>query len=150
MSGVRSAVVAAPVVLVVDDTAGVRDVLCAGFRLHGFEVWTASDGREAIEYFNELRQPDHDAPAIVLLDIQMPGLDGPTVLAALRTIDPNVPAFFMTGDPGEYDEAELLAMGARRVFAKPLDIAAVANEFRGSLATVGVGSNGHAGAHPSN
>lgn len=122
-----------PAVLVVDDVACVRDVLRAGLRNHGFDVWTAGDGREAIEFFNELVQLRR-ASVLVLLDVQMPGLDGPTVLAALRTIDPNVRAFFMTGNPGQYDEAGLLATGAHRVFAKPLSLAAVAEELRQSLA----------------
>ena len=122
-----------PVVLVVDDLDLVRDVLNAGLRHHGFEVWVAGDGREAIELFHELSQWGHGASPLVLLDVQMPGLDGPTVLAAFQTIDPKVRAFFMTGDAGQYSEDELLARGARRVFAKPLDIATVAAEFRRSL-----------------
>ena len=118
-----------PVVLVVDDTDLVREVVSAGLRLHGFEVWVAGDGREALELFNELSQWEHGR-TVVLLDVQMPGLDGPMVLAALQTIDPDIWAFFMTGDAGGYSEDELLARGARRVFSKPLDIARVAAEFR--------------------
>jgi hypothetical protein len=62
-------------------------------------------------------------------------------------MDPGVRAFFMTGDPGRYGEDELLATGARRVFAKPLDIALVVAELRRSLA--GVGPEGPVAAHPS-
>jgi CheY-like chemotaxis protein len=120
----------APVVLVVDDQPLVREVLCAGLRRHGFDVRVAGDGREAIELFHKLSQWDPDDSPVVLLDVQMPGLDGPTVLAALLTIDPGVRAFFMTGDRGRYDEGGLLATGARRVFAKPLDLAEVAAELR--------------------
>ena len=104
---------------------------------HGFEVLAASDGREAIEMYHESLREDSDAIDVVLLDVQMPGLDGPTVLAAMQTIDPNVRAFFMTGDPGRFSEDELLATGARRVFAKPLNIGAVVAELRGSLRPVG-------------
>ena len=69
------------------------------------------------------------------------------MLTALRTIEPDVRAFFMTGDPGRYGEDELLATGARRVFAKPLDIAAVVAELRRSL--VGVGRESAVAAHSS-
>lgn len=122
----------APVVLVVDDLALVREVLRASLRCHGFQVRLAGDGREAIDLYRR----DHNTIALVLLDVQMPGLDGPGVLTALRTIEPDVRAFFMTGDAGRYGEDDLLATGARRVFAKPLDIAAVVAELRQSLRAV--------------
>ena len=90
---------------------------------------------------------EHDTIALVLLDVQMPGVDGPEVLAALQTIDPDVRVFFMTGDAGRYSEDGLLAMGARRVFAKPLNIPAVVAELRRSL--VGVGRESAVTAHSS-
>lgn len=120
---------ATPVVLVVDDIALIREVLRASLRCQGFQVRLAEDGREAIELYRR----EHDTIAIVLLDVQMPGMDGPAVLTALRAIEPAVRAFFMTGDAGRYGEDELLATGGRRVFAKPLDIPAVVVEFRQSL-----------------
>lgn len=121
-----------PTVLVVDDQSLVREVLRAGLRCCGFEVLLAGDGGEAIDLYRR----DHDTIAIVLLDVQMPGLDGPEVLTALRTIDPNVRAFFMTGDSGRYDVDGLLAMGARQVFAKPFNVAAVADHFHRSLTAI--------------
>jgi CheY-like chemotaxis protein len=120
---------ATPVVLVVDDMELIREVLRASLRCQGFQVRVADDGPEAIELYRR----EYDAIAIVLLDVQMPGMDGPEVLTALRAIEPAVTAFFMSGDAGRYGEDELLATGARRVFAKPLDIAAVVAEFRRSL-----------------
>jgi two-component system, OmpR family, response regulator len=133
----------APVVLVVDDLPLVREVLRASLRCHGFQVRLAADGQEAIELYRR----DHDAIALVLLDVQMPGVDGPAVLTALRAIEPDVRAFFMTGDAGRYGEDQLLATGARRVFAKPLDIAAIVAELRRSL--VGIGRESAVAAHVS-
>ena len=127
ISGPIAATVA-PVVLVVDDTDAVREFICAGLRRHGFEVRAAGSGWDAIELYHELLQQDGDVT--VLLDVQMPGLDGPQVLAALRTMDPGVRAYFMTGDPGPYGEGDLLAMGGCRVFPKPFPVAAAAAEFR--------------------
>jgi len=106
-----------PVVLVVDDTDAVREVVSLGLRGHGFEVRAADNGRDAIELYHELRQQDRDVT--VLLDVQMPGMDGPLVLAALQTLYPGVRAYFMTGDAGRYREGDLLAMGGRGVFSKP-------------------------------
>jgi CheY-like chemotaxis protein len=118
----------APVVLVVDDTCAVRAVVRAMLRRHGFDVRVAANGRDSLDVYHELIRGGHDVT--VLLDVQMPGLDGPLVLAALQAVDPGVRAYFMTGDPGQYGEDHLLALGAGRVFAKPLDIPAVAAEFR--------------------
>ena len=124
---------AKPVVLVVDDFEPILELMRAGLREYGFDVWVASDGRQAIELWHELSERDHDAGTFVLLDVRMPGLDGPTVLAALQSIDPEVQAYFMTANAGEYSEDDLLARGAQRVFIKPLNIAEVAAEFRRSM-----------------
>ena len=117
-----------PIVLVVDDTDAVREVVSLGLRHHGFEVRAAGSGRDALELYHELRQQDR--AVTVLLDVQMPRLDGPLVLAALRTLEPGVRAYFMTADAGEYCEGDLLAMGGRGVFQKPFPIAVAAAEFR--------------------
>ena len=53
---------------------------------------------------------------VLLLDVQP---DGPAALAAVRAIDPTVPAVFMTGNPGNYSAEDLLAMGAAKVLPKP-------------------------------
>jgi CheY-like chemotaxis protein len=84
-----------PVVLVVDDTDAVREVVCAMLRRHGFEVRVAANGRDSLDVYHELVQRGHDVT--VLLDVQMPGLDGPLVLAALQATDPGVRAYFMPG-----------------------------------------------------
>jgi CheY-like chemotaxis protein len=120
----------APLVLVVDDFPLVLAVVRAGLERHGFGVLLAGDGREAIDLYER----DHHRIALVLLDVQMPVLDGPRVLTVLRTIDPDVRAFFMTGDAGRYTLDDLLAIGARRVFFKPLNFPSVAAELRQNLA----------------
>jgi DNA-binding response OmpR family regulator len=56
---------------------------------------------------------------VVLLDVVMPGLDGPHTLAALQKLCPTVRCCFMTGSPTPYTEEGLLELGAVRVFRKP-------------------------------
>lgn len=118
-----------PLVLVVDDEPAVLGVVTAGLRVHGFRVRPVGDGPAALDVYRR----DPAEVAAVLLDVRMPGQDGPGVLTALRAINPDVRAYFMTGDPGAYTENELLSAGARRVFRKPLNLAALAAGLRREL-----------------
>ncbi len=70
---------APPRVLVVDDTPANRDVLSRRVQREGYLAETAENGREALE---KLRAGPFD---LVLLDVQMPEMDGPQLLEVLRT-----------------------------------------------------------------
>ena len=106
---------APPGVLVADDDENIRFLLRLALRQAGFNPLVAADGREAVAMFlrhrNEVRA--------VLLDVNMPGLDGPGALAQIRQIAPQVPCCFMTGHSDRYSADHLLALGAARVFDKP-------------------------------
>jgi CheY-like chemotaxis protein len=106
---------AAPGILVVDDDALVRDLLGATLPRCGFRVWLADGGAEAVRLYPDLR----GQVALALLDVRMPGLDGPATLRELRRLDPCLRCCFLTGEPGLYGEEGLLALGAERVFLKP-------------------------------
>ena len=95
--------------LVVDDDTLVRGLMTAGMGQHGFAVWVAADGREAVDIY-QYHRAEID---VVLLDVCMPGLDGPETLAELRAIDPEVRCCFMSGGLGCYT-AEGLRAWARR------------------------------------
>lgn len=68
-----------PKVLIVEDQANERELLATCLRLGGIEVATASNGREAFDYLHE-----HELPDLVLLDMRMPDVDGPTFLKSIR------------------------------------------------------------------
>jgi anti-sigma B factor antagonist len=102
-------------VLVVDDETAVLCVLAARLRIEGYKVWLAGHGQQAIEFYRRHRE----AIAVVLLDVLMPGLDGPRTLTALQKLSPTVRCCFMTGKPTPYTEEALLQTGAYRVFRKP-------------------------------
>jgi anti-anti-sigma factor len=102
-------------VLVVDDEPGVRSVLEAWLRREGFEVWSAAHGQQAVELYRRYQ----DVIAVVLLEVVMPGMDGPHTLIALQKICPAVRCCFMTGNPNGYTEECLWLLGAVRVFRKP-------------------------------
>ena len=115
-----------PGVLVVDDEHLVRALVQVGLERYGFDVWLASGGREAVHLYREHR----DSIAVVLLDVRMPGLDGPQTLEALRELNPEVRACFMSADTGDYEPEELLQRGAVRVIAKPFHLDQLANTLR--------------------
>ena len=108
-------------VLVVDDDATVRNLLALCLRSEGFTIWQAASGGEALDVY-AARRNDID---LVLLDVRMPGLDGPRTFAALRQFDPEVRCCFMSGDLGAYTVEELLASGAVGYLSKPFHLAEV-------------------------
>ena len=73
------------------------------------------DGDDALDLYSR-NSAEID---LVLLAVEMPGLDGPHTLAALQRLCPNVLACFMTGNFGAYTEEDLLERGAACVFNKP-------------------------------
>ena len=101
--------------LIVDDEASVRDVLCDYFVARGYAVIAAADGHEALAAFARER------PDVVLLDVRMPGLDGLTVLKRLREADPEVAVIMVTANEDLAVARETLSVGAFDYVAKPFD-----------------------------
>ncbi len=104
----------APAVLVVDDDRASRGLLEVWLRRLGYAPLVAASGVEAVNTFRAYPGP----VALVLLDVHMPGGDGPATLAALRQLDPAVRCVFMTG-VSVTGLQDLLALGAVGVLNKP-------------------------------
>jgi CheY-like chemotaxis protein len=114
--------------LIVDDAAVVRSVLGQALFRSGCAVWTAAEGQQAIDLYRQ-----HGAEIdLVVLDVQMPGLDGVQTLEALRTINSNVRCCFLTG--GSTAEEELLSLGAVEVILKPAEPEAIVEALQRLLA----------------
>jgi CheY-like chemotaxis protein len=90
-------------------------LLTAVFHRRGFAVWIASSGPAGVAAYQE-HQAEID---VVLLDVRMPGVDGPGTLARLRQINPALRCCFMSGHTGEYTADYLLSCGASHCFDKP-------------------------------
>ena len=105
-------------VLIVDDEPDVRLIAQLSLaNVGGMDVIEASGGPEAIRLATE------HVPEVILLDVSMPGMDGPATLAALRT-DPRtaaIPVIFVTAHAMRSEIDELRALGARGVLTKPFD-----------------------------
>jgi DNA-binding response OmpR family regulator len=124
-----------PGVLVAEDQAALRGLLCLALSAAGFRIFPAADGYEAVRLYR-----DHqDEIDVTLLDRGMPKKDGAAVLEELRALRPGLPCCLMTG-AGPDAEAGLLARGANRVLAKPFDLpemVAVIRTLCGSSAATG-------------
>lgn len=114
-------------ILVVDDDEDVREVCAiAGRRLGGWEVLLAAGGEEAVELARS-EQPD-----VILLDVMMPRIDGPTTLRMLRE-DPRtaeIPVVFLTAKALKQEVESYLALGATGVILKPFDVMTLAEDIR--------------------
>ncbi len=72
-----------PVVLVVDDNSAIRDMVSWALELEGYEPAEAAEGQEALDWIQSAAREGH-YPAVILLDMAMPGMDGYTFLERLR------------------------------------------------------------------
>lgn len=122
-----------PAILVADDDTALRSALARLLPLHGFSVIEAADGSAAVETFRTHRSDI----GFVLLDVCMGEVDGPAALEAIRAIDPDVPAAFMTAHSGRYTRRGLLGGGATAVLPKPFSIASLCGLLAGTRTTVG-------------
>src|SRR5580658_4422451 len=92
-------------VLVIDDEAQIRRFLRAGFELHGFSVLEAENATVG------LRIATMNTPDLIILDINLPDLEGSEVLERIRSWS-NVPIIVLSIQADEQDKVRLLRMGA--------------------------------------
>lgn len=106
-----------PRLLVVDDVADNRDILCRRFERRGFEVAEADGGHKALEL---IEQAPFD---LVMLDIQMPDLSGMEVLRRIRERHTPIelPVIMVTGRTQHADVLEAVAAAANDYVTKPVD-----------------------------
>jgi DNA-binding response OmpR family regulator len=117
----------APVVLLVDDDAAIRRAVAGGLELEGFEVVPASGGRAALAAAESVE------PAVVLLDLTMPDLDGLEVLRQLRERGDDVPVCVLSARDEIDDRVRGLEAGADDYVVKPFAIEEVAARLHALL-----------------
>jgi len=113
--------------LVVDDDRAVRDALRRVLTLAGYDVQTADDGSEAIEYVVS------SVPDAVVLDVGMPDIDGLEVCRRLRLLGNRVPILMLTARVEVEDRVAGLDAGADDYLAKPFDNAELKARLRALL-----------------
>ena len=101
-------------ILVVDDDPGIQRVITLALDAEGYTVSLAANGQEALQRIAE------DRPALVLLDLRMPGMTGADVIRQLRARHHDIRIVLMTG--GDRGRAEAEQYGADGYLAKPFEL----------------------------
>jgi two-component system nitrogen regulation response regulator NtrX len=107
---------AVEIILIVDDEESVRNSLVGVMKDEGYEVVTASSGKEGIDLLAETQ------PALVLLDIAMPRMDGIETLRRLREMRPELPVVMVTGHGTIETAVKTTKMGAYDFIVKPPEL----------------------------
>lgn len=119
-----------PVILIAEDDAGVRELVRVTLGSAGYEVHTAHNGLEALDRAAALK------PDAMVLDINMPELDGFGVLSALQDRSQNlrIPILVLTARHAAEDVRMAITLGAKDYLAKPFNeaqlLARVSRLFR--------------------
>jgi class 3 adenylate cyclase len=106
-----------PRILIVDDNETNRDILVTRLNLHGYELFQAADGMEAIE------ATKRHAPDLILLDVMMPRMDGIEATRQLKADAslPFIPIILVTAKADTKDVVAGLEAGADEYLTKPVD-----------------------------
>jgi two-component system, OmpR family, response regulator len=114
-------------ILYIEDENDIRTIARVALEMVGkFTVRACSSGTEALEAIAEFK------PDLILLDVMMPGMDGPTTLARLREHEAaaDIPAIFMTAKVQPHEIQNLKGLGAIEVIAKPFDPMTLSSSIR--------------------
>lgn len=116
--------------LVVDDQAGLRMLICEALTNEGYLIDQAAGGLEALDKLSRNKY------RLILLDVKMPGMNGMETLREIRKLDSDVPVVMMTA----YSELEILSetsAGAKPVqhINKPFDLDDLRSLVQGYLST---------------
>ena len=114
-------------VLIVDDEDHIRRIAELSVKNVGkWQPVTASSGPEALELAAA------EQPQVVLLDVMMPGMDGPTTHAHLQqeSATAHIPVIFLTAKVQSHEVERYLGLGAAGVIAKPFDPITLPDEIR--------------------
>ena len=120
-----------PLVLICDDDATHRKVLEGVLEKAGFRVLTAENGKVALELFSKTH------PDVVLLDVEMPEVDGIEVCETIRARETNreTPIFIITGREDQEAVERAYSVGATDFLNKPITLAVLPHRIRNVLRT---------------
>ena len=111
-----------PRIMTVDDSLLVRSIITAALNERGFDMVEASDGVEGLEKL------DSEEIDLVLLDVMMPGMDGPTMLQRMRAQNDQTPVILLTAKTETSVIRECLRYGLADCIVKPVKNEELANK----------------------
>lgn len=117
-------------VLIVDDEASIRKSLEGIFSDEGFKTSSVGDGQSALELLKTSK------PAVIMLDIWMPGMDGLELLARVKQLYPDVPVIMISGHANIATAVKATHLGAADFIEKPLDLEATLLSVKKALGQV--------------
>ena len=101
-------------ILIVDDERHISELISLYLTKEGYETRQVDDGRKALDEFYSF------APALILLDIMLPGMDGYQICTEIRKKS-NVPIIMLTARSDTFDKVLGLEMGADDYIVKPFE-----------------------------
>lgn len=116
-------------VLLVDDEAPIRRLLAAMLKQAGFEVVAAASGAAALDVAAQ------SPPDVIMLDLKMPGMDGPETLRQLRERGDAAPVIILTGYPDSELMHRALQFSPLMVLAKPVESGQLVEAVKKALKT---------------
>ena len=126
-----------PTVLAVDDEQHIRELVRMGLSMQGYRVIEAATGREALELV------ERERPALIVLDVMLPDLDGFEVAKRLRRAagrHRDTPIIFLTARDTTADKVEGLRLGSDDYVTKPFSVEELVERVRAVLRRSGVGA----------
>ena len=117
-------------ILIIDDEDDIREVAALSLEtVAGWEVIVANNGAAGVE------RAKLDLPDAILLDVMMPGMDGPTTFRELQKspVTASIPVILLTAKVQSADQRRFADLGVRAVLTKPFDPLLLSNQIEGVL-----------------
>jgi len=116
-------------ILIVDDNEIINEMFKEYFEAHGCSAEIASNGREGIAKYNALK------PDVVLMDMQMPVMNGYESSKGIKNLDPDAKILMVTGHPDDPLAAQSLREGyVRSIIPKPFNLNSLFQEINNAIA----------------
>ena len=116
-------------ILVIGDEPNVRTLLPRLLRHQGYDVVLADNGWKGLQLYRQ------DHPDVILLDPNMPELDGVTVLKQIRNVDLTQPVIVLTGDSTPETERQFRALGVSEFVEKEFSLHRLGDSLKRVLKT---------------
>ncbi|MEU8379049.1 response regulator transcription factor [Streptosporangium sp. NPDC048865] len=114
-------------ILVVEDDPNIRDIVEVALRFHGFGVTGVATGGEALDAVRD------DPPALIVLDVMLPDVDGFEVCRSIRAAGLHTPVIFLTARDTSADTVRGLTLGGDDYVTKPFSVEALVARVRAVL-----------------